>query len=104
MKGVFLCSKIFVLQTAIRNLGFSTYTLSNGTEVQSNMNITESSPTYTPLSEKGLLCIAEFMTYASVGRNTAIKLSQTAHCRVAIGRRVLIDRVKFDEWCHSNCE
>lgn len=68
------------------------------------MNITESSPTYTPLSEKGLLSIAEFMTYASVGRNTAIKLSHTAHCRVAIGRRVLIDRVKFDEWCHSNCE
>lgn len=68
------------------------------------MNITETSPTHTPLSAKGLLSIAEFMTYASIGRNTALKLSKTAHCRVVIGRRVLIDRVKFDEWCHSNCE
>lgn len=72
--------------------------------MQSNMNTKESSPTYTPLSDKRLLSIKEFMIYASIGRNTALKLSQTANCRIPIGRRILIDRVKFDEWCHLNCE
>ena len=52
-----------------------------------------------PLSEKRLLSIDEFQAYCGLGRNSALKLSEEANCRVIYGRRILIDRIKFDKWC-----
>jgi excisionase family DNA binding protein len=50
-----------------------------------------------------LMSITEFCEYAGgIGRNTALKLAQEAGLRVKIGRRVLIDRVKFDQWVDQN--
>ncbi|MCC8162232.1 MAG: helix-turn-helix domain-containing protein [Lachnospiraceae bacterium] len=50
-----------------------------------------------------LMSIPEFQEYAGgIGRNTALNLSRDAKVRVQIGRRVLIDRVKFDEWVSEN--
>lgn len=62
------------------------------------------SPGSVPLSEKRLLSIDEFRTYTSLGRNSALKLSIEAKCRIQCGKRILIDRVKFDEWSEKNCK
>lgn len=56
-----------------------------------------------PLSEKRLLAIPEFQLYASIGRNSALKLARESGAEMRIGRRLLIDRVKFDAWCDSQC-
>lgn len=50
-----------------------------------------------------LLNIKEFQEYAGgIGRNSALRLSKEAGVRVIIGRRVLINREKFDEWVRKN--
>ena len=49
-----------------------------------------------PLSEKRLLTISEFQAYASIGRNNAFKLIRQAGCEIRIGKRIFVDRVKFD--------
>lgn len=54
-----------------------------------------------PLSDKRLLSIQEFQSYCGLGRNCALKLSKSANCRVKYGRRILIDRKKFDKWCEE---
>ncbi len=57
-----------------------------------------------PLNEKRLLSSEEFATYCGLGRNAALNLSIKANCRIDSGsRRILIDRVKFDNWCENNC-
>lgn len=55
-----------------------------------------------PLSDKRLLSIKEFQSYSGLGRNSALKISKEANCRVNYGKRVLIDRKKFDKWCEEN--
>ncbi|RFZ75729.1 hypothetical protein DS742_27360 [Lacrimispora amygdalina] len=55
-----------------------------------------------PLSDKRLLNITEFQSYSGLGRNSALKLSKEAKCRVKYGKRILIDRKKFDIWCEEN--
>ncbi len=49
-----------------------------------------------PLSEKRLFSVPEFQIYASIGRNNAFKLIQQAGCEIRIGKRIFVDRVKFD--------
>lgn len=56
-----------------------------------------------PLSDKALLSMEEFKTYCGVGYNAALEFAEKAQCRVEIGRRVLYNRKKFDEWCEKNC-
>ncbi len=51
------------------------------------------------LNEKRLLAIPEFQIYASIGRNNALRLARESGAAMRIGRRLLIDRVKFDAWC-----
>lgn len=53
------------------------------------------------LNEKRLLSVPEFQIYASIGRNTAFKLAKASGSRIQVGRRVLIDRSKFDNWLDS---
>lgn len=62
------------------------------------------SPVSVPLSEKRLLSVDEFRTYCGLGRNSALKLATESQCRIYQGRRLLIDRVVFDEWCSENTE
>lgn len=46
-----------------------------------------------------LLNMKEFAIYAGrLSRNTASRLSIESDCRIRVGRRVLIDREKFDAW------
>lgn len=54
------------------------------------------------LDEKRLLSIGEFCTYASIGREKGMKLAQAAGAVFRIGKRVTVDRVKFDQWCDEN--
>ena len=51
------------------------------------------------IKDKRLLNINEFKQYASVGRNTAIELAKESGAVFRCGRRFLIDRVRFDQWC-----
>lgn len=51
------------------------------------------------LKDKRLISVEELQYYASVGRNTAFKLIKEAGCGIRIGRRLLVDRQKFDAWC-----
>lgn len=53
------------------------------------------------LSEKRLLSIDEFCAYSNLGKNTATRLSKSIGADVMIGRRFLVDRVKFDTWCNE---
>ena len=62
------------------------------------------SPISVPLSDKRLLSVDEFRTYCGLGRNSSLKLAAEAQCRFFQGRRLLIDRIKFDEWCARNAE
>lgn len=51
------------------------------------------------LNEQRLLDVEEFQKYTSVGRNNALKLAKESGAALRIGRRLLVDRVKFDAWC-----
>lgn len=48
-----------------------------------------------------LVGIAEFMEYSGLGRNNAMKLGEEIGCRVQIGRRVLYDLRKADQYFNS---
>ena len=48
-----------------------------------------------------LVNIAEFMEYCGLGRNNAMKLGEEIGCRVQIGRRVLYDLRKADQYFNS---
>ena len=56
------------------------------------------------MSDKRLLDVNEFCIYASVGRNTALELMKTTGAIFRVGRRTLVDRVKFDRWCDEHSE
>ena len=55
-----------------------------------------------PLNEKRLLTVSEFQVYSNIGRNNAFKMIRKAGCEIRVGRKVLVDRVLFDEWCAAN--
>lgn len=54
-----------------------------------------------PDSEKRLVCISDFAAYIGVGRNTALKLGEEIGCKVKIGKRVLFDLKKADQYFNS---
>lgn len=54
------------------------------------------------LDEKRLLSMGEFCTYASIGREKGMRLAESAAAVFRAGKRVMIDRVKFDQWCDEN--
>lgn len=56
------------------------------------------------LSDKRLLDMEEFSIYASVGICTARELARTAGAVFRCGNRVLVDRIKFDNWCDKHSE
>lgn len=52
-----------------------------------------------------LLNVKEFQAYCGgIGRNSALNLAREAEVRVKIGRRLLIDRKKFDVWVCENAK
>lgn len=55
-----------------------------------------------PLNEKRFLDMKDFQDYTSIGRNNAMKLAHSTGCIVKVGRKLLVDRVKFDLWCDEN--
>lgn len=56
------------------------------------------------LSDKRLLSIDEFCVYASIGICKARELAETTGALFKVGKRVLVDRVKFDRWCDEHSE
>lgn len=56
------------------------------------------------LNEKRLLSMDEFAVYAGVGGNTARTMARSTNALFQVGRRVLVDRVKFDKWCDEHDE
>lgn len=56
------------------------------------------------LSDKRLLSIDEFCVYASIGICKARELAETTGAVFKVGKRVLVDRVKFDRWCDEHSE
>lgn len=48
-----------------------------------------------------LMDTEELRSYTSLGRNSAIKLGEEIGAKVKIGRRVLWDRRKIDEYFNS---
>ena len=54
------------------------------------------------LSDKRLLSVPEFCAYTSTGRNKAMEMAALAGAISRMGKRVLIDRVKFDVYCDQN--
>ncbi len=54
------------------------------------------------LTEKRLLNIKEFCCYSGLGRDAAYKFGEKEKIIKRNGRKVLFDRVLFDEWCSEN--
>lgn len=53
-----------------------------------------------PLTERRLLSIKDFREYAGgIGDGMARKLAKEICAVVRIGDRLLVDRLRFDEWC-----
>lgn len=55
-----------------------------------------------PLTEKRLLDVKEFCCYSGLGRDAAYKVGERMGITKRNGRKVLFDRVLFDEWCSEN--
>lgn len=62
----------------------------------------EDIPVFIRICDKRLLSVTEFCAYSSAGRNKAMELAEASGAISRMGRRVLIDRVKFDEYCDHN--
>ena len=56
------------------------------------------------LSDKRLLDIEEFSIYASLGVVKAREVAEITGSLFRAGRKVLVDRVKFDRWCDEHDE
>jgi Excisionase from transposon Tn916. len=56
------------------------------------------------LSDKRLLSMEEFRVYAGLGGNVARNVAESTGAIFRVGRRVLVDRVKFDRFCDDNSE
>ena len=55
----------------------------------------------TTVGESRLLDTEELRAYTNLGRNNAMKLGEEIGAKVQIGRRVLWDRRKIDEYFNS---
>jgi len=53
------------------------------------------------VTDKRLVDISEFMLYTGLGRNNAMKLGEEIGCRIKIGRRVLYDLRKANQYFNS---
>lgn len=53
------------------------------------------------LDEKRGLTIKEFQSYLGVGRNNALKIVKKSGAVIRIGKKILVDRVKFDKWLNE---
>lgn len=73
--------------------------IQNIIEVPVLLHENEEDPVRIPLTEKRFLDIAEFQAYTSLGRSRAAQLAREAGVTLRYGRRILIDRVRFDKWC-----
>lgn len=49
-----------------------------------------------------LMTVVELQDYCKIGRNSALKLARMSEARVKIGRRLLIDKSRIDEWIDNN--
>lgn len=54
-----------------------------------------------PKGAKRLVGIRDFTAYLGVGRNTAMKVGDEIGCKVKIGKRVLYDLQKADQYFDS---
>ena len=55
----------------------------------------------TTTGDSRLIDTEELRAYTNLGRNSAVKLGEEIGARVKIGRRVLWDRVKVDQYFNS---
>ena len=51
------------------------------------------------IQDKRLITIQEFCDYSSLGRTTASKIAKEYGFGIKVGKRLLIDRIRFDELC-----
>ena len=56
------------------------------------------------LSDKRLMSMDEFAVYTSMGLNKTRELAEVSGSLFKAGKRILVDRVKFDRWCDANAE
>ena len=71
---------------------------------ESDMLAREREQCVVTLSDKRLLSIDEFCTYAGIGYCSARSVAETTGALFKVGRRVLVDRAKFDRYCDENTE
>ncbi len=68
------------------------------------MNVRDKGTSVISLKDKRLLDIGEFSIYTSLGKAAARELAESANAVFKLGRRILVDRVKFDQWCDEHSE
>ena len=52
-------------------------------------------------TEKALLTIKELQAYTGIGRNNTYKLARKSGAMVCVGRHILVNRKRFDEYIDS---
>jgi len=58
----------------------------------------------TPFKERRLLSMKDFCNYTSLGKDNAAELARVSGAVFHVGRRILVDREKFDHWCNEHNE
>ena len=53
------------------------------------------------LKDKRLLTMREFQEYSGIGRNNAFRLVHELGLGIKIGKKILVDRKAFDDWCDT---
>lgn len=54
-----------------------------------------------PLNSKMLVTVKELQLLTGIGRNNCFKLVREAQCSLRVGKRILVDREAFLEWCRK---
>lgn len=56
------------------------------------------------LDEKRCLTVKELQVYCSIGKNSALKMIHQSGCGMRVGKKILVDRVRFDKWLEQKEE
>lgn len=54
-----------------------------------------------PLNQKALVTVKELQTLTGIGRNNCFRLVRESRCSLRVGKKILVDRAAFLEWCRK---
>lgn len=55
-----------------------------------------------PLDKKIFLTAKEVQALTGIGRNNCYQIIKEANCSIRIGRKILVNREVFQQWCNEH--